>query len=177
MRSYRTTYLKSDHWRTKRIETIVARGHRCELCGTRKNGLDVHHLSYKRLFNESVSDLRVLCRDCHKNVHALMAKYPKLKKQHNAKQWYIIWTHFRKDKPPKSKQHSINKFSLCRDVLVGMKLVKRERMPWSDQLLKEKVRYRVPTMALAQYIKITGIDPRYHQDRFGPGKRIEFSHN
>ena len=40
----------------------------CELCYTERPilGFDVHHLTYERLGRELLSDLQVLCHDCHK---------------------------------------------------------------------------------------------------------------
>ena len=61
-------HLRSDDWAAKRKEAIEAAGHKCQACGSRKP-LQVHHMTYKRLKNEPLSDLRVLCADCHKNAH------------------------------------------------------------------------------------------------------------
>jgi 5-methylcytosine-specific restriction endonuclease McrA len=61
-------YVRSKAWAAKRNQAIEAAGHKCQTCGSRE-ALQVHHLTYKRLKNEPVSDLRVLCADCHKNAH------------------------------------------------------------------------------------------------------------
>jgi len=39
------------------------------MCGCGGKGLEVHHLSYRRLGNELLSDLIVLCVGCHKKQH------------------------------------------------------------------------------------------------------------
>jgi hypothetical protein len=143
------------------------------LCGSKKR-LDVHHLTYANLGKESINDLRVLCRSCHDKVHSLLRKYPKLKEQHNAKQWFIVWTRIRGTNPAPSRQEFINRFGICRKVLASMRLIKTERMSWRDELAKHKVRYSVPIIALQQYIKITGLDPRYRQARNGAQKLLTF---
>lgn len=65
---YRRFYLNSAHWhrirRKKLSEDWV-----CENCGTKRRPLDVHHLTYKRMWFEQMSDLQVLCRSCHKKEH------------------------------------------------------------------------------------------------------------
>jgi 5-methylcytosine-specific restriction endonuclease McrA len=61
-------YLRSKAWAAKRNQAIDAAGHKCQTCGSRE-ALQVHHMTYKRLKNEPLSDLRVLCVDCHKNAH------------------------------------------------------------------------------------------------------------
>ena len=61
-------YLKSNHWKEMKA-TIYARGHRkCAICG-REYGLNVHHMTYKRLNKEKFIDLLVLCTVCHKKYH------------------------------------------------------------------------------------------------------------
>jgi 5-methylcytosine-specific restriction endonuclease McrA len=61
-------YLRSKAWAAKRNQAIDAAGHKCQTCGSRE-ALQVHHLTYKRLKNEPLSDLRVLCASCHGNAH------------------------------------------------------------------------------------------------------------
>lgn len=69
-------YLLSKHWidikrrfftESKRIVTI--NGVKvCEIC--RKNGiLNVHHITYKRLGEEYLGDLFLICDDCHNTIH------------------------------------------------------------------------------------------------------------
>jgi 5-methylcytosine-specific restriction endonuclease McrA len=44
---------------------------RCAICGGNEN-LNIHHLTYKTLGNESMGDLRVLCERCHEVSHKLI---------------------------------------------------------------------------------------------------------
>jgi hypothetical protein len=72
-------YLKSSQWQARRERELRRAGRRCEKCGTAATrtakgnwaGLNVHHLTYERLGNETPGDLIVLCRSCHEQEHGL----------------------------------------------------------------------------------------------------------
>jgi 5-methylcytosine-specific restriction endonuclease McrA len=72
---YREFYLRSRHWRAIRREKLEKAGYRCERCRLplfvkeERLVMDVHHLTYERLFHERLDDLQVLCRHCHNEVH------------------------------------------------------------------------------------------------------------
>lgn len=61
-------YLKSEKWANIRLDLFLCRGEKCELC-ERKNKLQIHHLTYDRIFNEEPEDLVILCSRCHRNQH------------------------------------------------------------------------------------------------------------
>ena len=62
-------YLRSPKWKAKR-KSVMTRDHgKCCFCGAR--AVDVHHLTYARIFNESLFDLVAICRECHDLLHAL----------------------------------------------------------------------------------------------------------
>ena len=71
-------YLKSDKWKALAKKRMEIDGNKCVMCGSRgttANCLEVHHLSYKWLYQEEnriFQDLVTLCHCCHKQVHALM---------------------------------------------------------------------------------------------------------
>ena len=68
-------YLSSDHWKETRKKRLELDGYKCCICGIGCD-LDVHHLSYDRLWNEDVEhDLVTLCRVCHKTFHDFMSEY------------------------------------------------------------------------------------------------------
>lgn len=72
---YRTVYLKTEHWRNLKrwkLKMISA----CEFCQSESN-LDVHHRHYKNLYDVSETDLAVLCRKCHDDLHSAID--PKLR--------------------------------------------------------------------------------------------------
>lgn len=68
------SYLGSDVWQAVRQKKLASVGHRCEhrLWGIfrceEKVRLQVHHLTYDRLGNEKMSDLRVLCYRHHEQA-------------------------------------------------------------------------------------------------------------
>lgn len=41
----------------------------CAMCGKDDETLDVHHNNYKRFGRERMSDLVVICRECHELHH------------------------------------------------------------------------------------------------------------
>lgn len=69
-------YLKSPEWKAIRINLFKARGKQCNRCGSKK-AIQVHHLTYKRLFNERMTDLEILCSPCHKREHGIKVKTAK----------------------------------------------------------------------------------------------------
>lgn len=66
-------YLDSDAWKALRREILLERGCVCQKCKFRKESrvLHIHHMTYKRLFNELKTDLMVLCISCHRDVHKM----------------------------------------------------------------------------------------------------------
>ena len=61
-------YLQSDIWKIRRDNVLARDRYECQMCG-RTNRLHVHHIVYKNLGNEPLSDLVTLCSSCHKKVH------------------------------------------------------------------------------------------------------------
>ena len=61
-------YLQSDAWKTKRKAVLQAAGFRCRRCSA--PATEVHHETYKRIYNERLSDLTALCGDCHQAAHS-----------------------------------------------------------------------------------------------------------
>lgn len=66
---YRNVYLISPHWRQTRKKKIKIVGAKCQRCKRKDRPLDVHHKTYKRIGHERMSDLEVLCRECHDLKH------------------------------------------------------------------------------------------------------------
>jgi 5-methylcytosine-specific restriction endonuclease McrA len=64
------TYIHSVEWLEgkARIEALERSNYSCEACGTTYS-LQVHHLNYRTLGEESSSDLAVLCEHCHSLLH------------------------------------------------------------------------------------------------------------
>lgn len=59
-------YLRSSEWRERRKEFIEEVNGECEDCGSKKN-IQVHHLNYDNIGDETEDDVEVLCKDCHED--------------------------------------------------------------------------------------------------------------
>jgi hypothetical protein len=59
-----TDYYRSQEWRCKRLQKLTEAVNSCRRCGA-TDGLQVHHLTYARLYHERMDDLEVLCVGCH----------------------------------------------------------------------------------------------------------------
>lgn len=57
-------YIASNDWRKKREKAFELLGRKCKGCGGVEN-LEVHHLNYENLYNESVLDVEIQCSKCH----------------------------------------------------------------------------------------------------------------
>lgn len=62
-------YLNSDLWKEKKKTILSSLGKKCNRCGTKKGRIDIHHLTYDRVTNEKLSDVIVLCAECHSKEH------------------------------------------------------------------------------------------------------------
>ena len=75
-------YLGSKAWYYRRQRLIRERSRRCEECHREpdvltskaaglpaRRSLILHHLTYERVGNESDEDLRLLCKECHREAH------------------------------------------------------------------------------------------------------------
>jgi hypothetical protein len=66
------TYLKSDHWKNVKVRYFSSKRPKvCDICGSDKE-INLHHKTYTRLGHEYLTDLIVLCRDCHEAVHSFL---------------------------------------------------------------------------------------------------------
>lgn len=71
MNSKYQEYLASDAWRSKREQRLALAGHRCEVCRL-NHKMNVHHLTYARIFNEDMADLLPLCEFHHQEAERLI---------------------------------------------------------------------------------------------------------
>lgn len=69
-------YLQGREWADKAKERLRIDGYKCVVCGScgvPGNELQIHHLTYARIYEENIyTDLATLCRTCHKNIHRLL---------------------------------------------------------------------------------------------------------
>lgn len=65
-------YLQSNEWRTLRLKVLKRDGGKCVLGlnGCTRRAVQVHHLSYKRVTREDMSDLVSVCLNCHERHHS-----------------------------------------------------------------------------------------------------------
>jgi len=63
-------YLASVEWQVKREKCKLRAGYKCERCGS-PDGLEIHHVTYERLYNERDEDLQCLCKGCHQFMHGI----------------------------------------------------------------------------------------------------------
>lgn len=61
-------YLKTYHWQGIRLKALRRAGDKCQVCAS-TDRLEVHHNDYARLGGELMTDLVVLCHECHKLFH------------------------------------------------------------------------------------------------------------
>ncbi len=84
-------YLESKEWKKKKEAFKASKLFKggCFVCNTFR--VDIHHKTYKRLFNERLTDLVALCRSCHNKVHDMIAF-------HGNREKYNLWSCVRKIK-------------------------------------------------------------------------------
>lgn len=75
-------YIKTKHWRDLRVAIFRRDKHKCQKCGRLLSleEANVHHKTYVHIGNEKLSDLVLLCQECHKKEHGL-------KSGKNSKDW------------------------------------------------------------------------------------------
>lgn len=62
-------YLQTKHWQNKRSQFKKEFNYECVMCGSTKNGLHIHHMTYQNIGKEKLDDLCYLCSDCHTKLH------------------------------------------------------------------------------------------------------------
>lgn len=170
MSFYRDTYLKSEEWRTLRDATIYRKRARCQLCGHVSKSNDVHHVVYRRIWDVRLNDLRVLCRNCHTWVHALLERYPRLSKLPKTLIWKTIQLHYTKqdryldaDVPKNNTIDGLRtKFGISKAKLFRAGLICKKRMrAWDWVVTHPEIKpvLRNPELLLEAYIKHAN-DPR-----------------
>jgi ribosomal protein L37AE/L43A len=67
-RADKRKYLQSAKWKALKAQALERDNHQCVECGSPYT-LDLHHITYVRLGNEHLSDVAILCRECHSQKH------------------------------------------------------------------------------------------------------------
>ena len=66
-------YLKSPEWKEKRLEVLRRDKFICQKC-KKEWATEVHHLTYKNIYNERLEDLLSVCKGCHEKIHNIKTK-------------------------------------------------------------------------------------------------------
>lgn len=74
-------HLSSPAWKATRQQILARCGGVCERCAERKVQ-NIHHITYRNLGHEPLTDLSGLCRPCHREVHGLDTAKRKPKDPH-----------------------------------------------------------------------------------------------
>jgi hypothetical protein len=59
-------YMQSKKWKTFREQNI---DNKCYCCGSKTAKLNLHHITYDRLYNELPEDVVTVCTWCHRDIH------------------------------------------------------------------------------------------------------------
>ena len=76
-------YLCSAEWWSRRNAVMLRCDNMCEECFIQE-ALHVHHLTYVRKYNESLTDLKALCKECHDAIHKAKFTPKKTQKETDA---------------------------------------------------------------------------------------------
>lgn len=66
-------YINGDVWKKKRVKRLTMSNFGCEVCGS-KEDVQVHHLTYERIFKEDMKDLMPLCVTHHNAVEVAISE-------------------------------------------------------------------------------------------------------
>lgn len=120
-------YLQSDAWKTKRKAVLQAAGFRCRRCGA--PATEVHHETYKRIYNERMSDLTALCSACHQAAHS--GKKQRRKEDSPQKRRYRNPKQRRSSRKRMSKARGASKHTERRTPLDALTVAKELRLGYS----------------------------------------------
>lgn len=63
-----SAYLNSEQWHTLRDAVMCRACYRCEVGDCGRPAIEIHHLTYERLYREELTDLVAICGDCHESL-------------------------------------------------------------------------------------------------------------
>lgn len=76
-------YLRTQHWRQFRNQMMKEIDYECFQCGGIDVSLQLHHVTYKRVGNESKKDVLWLCGHCHAKLTKKINNIKKRRKDRN----------------------------------------------------------------------------------------------
>jgi 5-methylcytosine-specific restriction endonuclease McrA len=67
----RKAYMRTPQWLKLKQDVLDFQNQRCGHCKVivDLSTTDLHHMTYERLFNEEITDMKALCKKCHHNYH------------------------------------------------------------------------------------------------------------
>jgi hypothetical protein len=69
--SEHTAYRQTKEWKQFREKIVHERDSRCECCGIKKKGLNLHHLDPANYQDLDPLKFKLLCKDCHNLVEKM----------------------------------------------------------------------------------------------------------
>lgn len=91
--AYRFGYLKSEEWKTVRIEALARERGRCQICGDESVFNDAHHIWYPEdIYDTTAKHLAVLCRPCHDFMHAMRPECKTRDEEKGRSEWTAFQT-------------------------------------------------------------------------------------
>lgn len=89
--AYRFGYLKSDKWKTVRLEALVREKGRCQICSEESISNDAHHIWYpESIWETQERHLVILCRICHDFVHCVLPDCKTKDEEYGTTQWNTL---------------------------------------------------------------------------------------
>lgn len=70
-------YLNSSVWKSKRERVLRRDNYLCQAC-LQKDATEVHHLTYKHVFDEPLFELTSVCKNCHEKITKMDKEKDKL---------------------------------------------------------------------------------------------------
>lgn len=64
-------YMKTEQWKQLKFKRLEIAQYKCECCES-THRLHLHHVNYKRLTQELIEDVAILCEGCHNRIHSIL---------------------------------------------------------------------------------------------------------
>lgn len=86
--AYRFGFLRSEKWKSVRLEALVREKGKCQICGEESISNDAHHIWYpEKIEDTEERHLVILCRTCHDFVHAMLPDCKTNDEEYGINQW------------------------------------------------------------------------------------------
>ena len=135
-RSY-SAYLQTKHWKAMKEKVYEEYGGICGVCGelVPKEFSNVHHRTYKRIGNEKMSDLILLCKSCHGKLHKRKNKW-----KYERQQFGIVIDRCRRELSEEEKTELMNHIENKYGITIEEGLTRKVKEKPKDKKKKKKKR-------------------------------------